>query len=85
MREKLEFCLLMGRYSTATIGDCQRLLRFASTLRRINSDEEKTAKKIRVQRKVVAVSSGFTLGQRFDRDGSVKLILHEEQEIEVPA
>ncbi len=60
-RDKLEFALLLGRHSTATVKDCQRLLRFAGTLKRLSAsaDEQDSRKKIRIQRKMMALCAGF--------------------------
>ena len=63
-REKIEFALMLGRHSSATASDCQRLLRFASTLKRLaeregEGEDEQPAKKIRIQRKMMALCAGF--------------------------
>ncbi len=61
-REKIEFALMLGRHSSATVADCQRLLRFASTLKRLaerEGEDEQPAKKIRIQRKMMALCAGF--------------------------
>jgi hypothetical protein len=69
----LEFALLLGRHSSATLSDCQRLLRLAATLNRLNGDEEQAAKKIRVQRKITAICAGFNSEALFYRSGAIEL------------
>ncbi len=63
-RDKFEFIWLMAKHSSATLSDCQRLLRFASTLKRLaeregEGEDEQPAKKIRIQRKMMALCAGF--------------------------
>lgn len=55
----------MAKHSSATVDDCYRLLHFASTLKRINGDESQSAKKIRVQRKMMALCAGFNCEAHF--------------------
>ncbi len=74
-REKLEFVYLMAKHSKASLSDCQRLMRFAATHQRICTDEcnreisnGEQAKKIRVQRKIVALCAGFNVKPKFSGD-----------------
>ncbi len=84
-RDKIEFALLLGRHSSATASDCLRLLRFASTLKRLaeregEGEDEQPAKKIRVQRKVMALCAALNREVFFERSGAVRV-----GEIQVPA
>jgi hypothetical protein len=74
-REKLEFVWLMSKHSKATLADCQRLMRFAATHQRICTDEcnreitqREHAKKIRVQRKIVALCAPCEVKPIFSGD-----------------
>ena len=74
-KEKMEFVFIMAKHSEATLHDLQRLLRFAATHQRICTDEcnrelseREQAKKIRVQRKILALCTSAKVEARFSGD-----------------
>ena len=71
-KHKLEFVYLMAKHSSASLADCQRLLRFAGTLQRINGDVALEPKKQRLLNKVLALCELINVVPSL-RDGSLIL------------